>query len=76
MSLDEARIVETKLDILIQDFQRHRESQDIFNRDMNTRTVGDASVQQKILTTLKWHSVIGAGIIASLGALWLKFMGL
>ena len=71
----EHRILETKLDILIKDFQRFRTNQEQVNKDIATHANEEDAVQAKILTTLKWHSVIGSGMLVSLGVLWLKVMG-
>ena len=55
----ENAIVETKLNILIEDFQRFRKEQGEVNKNMATHSEEENGVQAKILTTLRWHTVIG-----------------
>lgn len=69
------RVLETKLDILIKDFQRFRDQQENVNKELAVHSLEEDKVQAKILATLKWHSVIGGGIVLSLGTLWLKVLG-
>ena len=69
------RVLETKLDILIKDFQRFRDTQETINKELGIHSLEEDKVQAKILATLKWHSVIGGGIVLSLGTLWLKVIG-
>ena len=64
------------MDILIKDFQRHRDNQELFNKEVLKHSTGEDKVQEKILTTLKWHTVIGTGMVASIAALWLRVAGI
>jgi len=56
-------ILETKLDILIQDFQRFRKDQILVNKETKQHASEENEVQAKILTTLNWHTVIGSFMI-------------
>ncbi len=56
----EEAIIETKLGILIGDFQRFREEQRKVNKESREHSSSEDRVQAKILTTLKWHTVIGS----------------
>lgn len=69
--MEEIRVIETKLDILIKDFQRFRDAQGIVNDALKEHSSEENSVQSKILTTLRWHSIIGAGVVSALGYLYL-----
>ena len=70
------RVLETKLDILIKDFQRFRDQQEKVNKELAAHSLEEDKMQARILATLKWHSVIGGGIVLSLGTLWLKVLGI
>lgn len=62
-------ILETKLDILIVDFQRFRVDQEKVNNRISDHSVSEAKVQASILTTQRWHTVIGTfmmGVLAYL----------
>lgn len=69
--MEEIRVIETKLDILIKDFQRFRDAQGKVNEALKEHSSEENSVQSKILTTLRWHSIIGAGVVSALGYLYL-----
>ncbi len=56
----EEAIIETKLGILIGDFQRFRDEQRKVNDELKRHSSEENGVQAKILTTLKWHTVIGS----------------
>jgi hypothetical protein len=63
------------MDILIKDFQRFRKSQELVNKEITLHSTEEDKVQARILTTLRWHSVIGGGIVVSMGTLWAKVLG-
>ncbi len=69
------RVLETKLDILIKDFQRFRDHQEGVNKDLAKHSLEEDKVQARILATLKWHSVIGGAVVLSVATLWLKVLG-
>lgn len=71
MGKKEVRVMETKLDILIMDFQRFRETQARVNEVLKDHSSEENAVQAKILTTLRWHSIIGAGLVSAMGYLYL-----
>lgn len=56
----EAAVLDTKLEILIGDFQDFRREQRKVNKELTTHGSSETEVQAKILTTLKWHTVIGS----------------
>ena len=56
----------TKVDILIGDFQRFREEQRYVNRELTDHGNDETEVQAKILTTLKWHTVIGSFMMGTI----------
>ena len=63
----EEGIIETKLDILIQDFQRSREEQLKVNKENKDHASKEDAVQSRILTTLRWHTAIGSFMILVIG---------
>ncbi len=63
----EDAIVATKLDILIKDFQRFREEQNTHNESRRVHAESEDKVQASILTTQKWHTVIGTFMMGILG---------
>jgi uncharacterized membrane protein len=69
MSEKEIAVIETKLDILIKDFQRFREKQDSINEGIVRHSSEESEVQAKILTTQKWHSTIGGFMMMAI--VWL-----
>ena len=71
----ELGIIETKLNILITDFQRFREEQLDVNKDTKEHSSKEDEVQAKILTTLRWHTVIGAVYGAALALIVLGRVG-
>lgn len=72
MSGTEVKVLETKLDILIKDFQRFREGQDKVNKELGDHSSEENAVQSKILTTLRWHSIIGTGMATAIGYLFIN----
>jgi len=56
----EEAVIETKLNILITDFQRFRDEQRDVNKELTEHGSDETQVQAKILTTLKWHTIIGS----------------
>ena len=62
-------VLETKLDILIVDFQRFREEQEKVNLKLSDHSREETGVQASILTTQKWHTVIGTFMMGVLGYL-------
>ena len=71
----ELGIIETKLDILIVDFQRFRKEQLLVNKETKEHAGDEDEVQAKILTTLKWHTVIGAVYGATIALIVLGRVG-
>ena len=69
MGEKEQAIIETKLDILITDFQRFREKQDSINDGIVRHSSSETEVQAKILTTQKWHTTIGGFMMMAI--VWL-----
>ena len=69
-------VIETKLDILIKDFQRFRDSQESVNKELSRHSSDETEVQAKILTTLKWHTAIGGAMATAIGATWIKVLNL
>lgn len=62
----EEAVIETKLGILILDFQRFRDEM-IKHSTQETVVQADITkVQAEILTTLKWHRVIGSFMMVTL----------
>lgn len=53
-------IITTKLDILIKDFQRFRDEQVKENRKRIEHSAVEDKVQASIVTTLKWHTIVGS----------------
>ncbi len=51
--------IETKLDILIADFQSFKIAQTKHNEARRAHAQSEDIVQASILTTQKWHTVIG-----------------
>ena len=62
-------IIETKLDILIEDFQSFKRAQLIYNEERRTHGAEEDVVQAKILTTQKWHTTIGGFMMIAI--VWL-----
>jgi hypothetical protein len=62
----EEAIIETKLGILIGDFQRFRDEQRLVNKETRIHAEDETSVQAKILSTLKWHTVIGSFMMGTI----------
>lgn len=62
----EEGIIETKLDILISDFQRHRDDQVVVNKEVRQHSSDEDEVQAQILTTLTWHKRIGSFMMVTL----------
>ena len=71
----ELGVIETKLDILITDFQRSRKEQALVNKETKEHSSKEDEVQAKILTTLKWHTVIGGVYGAALALILLGGAG-
>ena len=69
-------VIAERLDLLIADFQRFRNYQEEENKDRREHSNEEDKVQARILTELKWHRAIGASIVASLGATWIKILSL
>ena len=65
----------TKVDILIGDFQRFREEQRYVNRELTDHGNDETEVQAKILTTLKWHTVIGSFMMGTIMYLLYRQLG-
>ena len=59
-------VIATKLDILIEDFQEFKKEQKIHNLARMLHATDEDVVQAKILTTQKWHTVIGSFMIGVL----------
>ena len=73
----ESAIVETKLGILIGDFQRYREDQKKTNKELLSHAIDRETELATLNTTMKWHTIIGAFIMASVAELvWLHVKGL
>ena len=64
-----------KLDILIADFQRFRKEQMTVNKERSRHSTDEDKVQTRILTTLKWHTVIGSAMASAIGAIAWKVIG-
>lgn len=62
----ELGVIETKLDILITDFQRFRKEQLSVNKETKEHSSKEDEVQAEILTTLKWHTAIGSFMMATI----------
>lgn len=62
----EEAILQTKLDILIEDFQKYKEEQREVNKMLTKHSGDESQVQARILTTLKWHTVIGSFMMATI----------
>ncbi len=69
MGEKEVAVIETKVDILITDFQRFREKQDAINDGIVRHSSNETEVQAKILTTQKWHTTIGGFMMMAI--VWL-----
>jgi hypothetical protein len=76
MGKKKSRLLETKMDILITDFQRFRDSQEQVNKELSRHSSEEDAVQMKILTTLKWHTVIGTGMVTAIGGIAIKVLGM
>lgn len=59
-------IIETKLDILIADFQAFKLAQTKHNESRRQHADNEDIVQAQILTTQKWHTKIGAFMMTAL----------
>ena len=59
-------IIETKLEILITDFQGFRKEQRTVNKEITKHGSDETEVQAQILTTLKWHTVIGSFMMGTI----------
>lgn len=68
MSADELAIVSTKLDILIDDFQRLKKEQGRKLEEIFNHNVSEDKAQSRIQETIQWHSVIGGALITVLTA--------
>ena len=66
MGVEEIKVLETKLEILIKDFQRFRDEQRDVNKELTSHGTSETEVQAKILTTLKWHTVIGSFMMGTI----------
>lgn len=66
MSNESVDVISTKLDILISDFQRFRDSQEDINKELLEHSKAEDKVQASIQTTQKWHTVIGSFIVGVL----------
>lgn len=71
----EEAVLETKLDILIIDFQRFREEQSKHNIARSKHAASEDKVQASILTTQKWHTVIGSSMVLVLAYLVTQHIG-
>jgi len=60
MGSNEETVIGTKVSILVQDFQRFRKEQRDVNNALNEHADEENKVQAEILTTLKWHTIIGS----------------
>ncbi len=69
-------VIETKLDILIEDFKRFRSDQSGVNKELSRHSMDETEVQAKILTTLKWHTLVGSAMATAIGATWVKILSL
>lgn len=69
-------ILETKLDILIEDFQKARELQSKEIVDMNKRLRQDETNLEVLSNTVTWHTVIGGFLFGILMTIAYKdFLG-
>lgn len=75
MSETGVKVLETKLDILIEDFQRFRTGQEKVNHALDVHLTDDSEIQAKLLTTLKWHSVIGTSMASAIGYIFISQLG-
>ena len=73
---EKENILEVKLNILIDDFKRFRDEQAQANKDLSRHSRDETEVQAKILTTLKWHTVIGSAMATAIGATWIKILNM
>ena len=71
---EKENILEVKMDILIDDFKRFRNDQADVNKELSRHSRDETEVQAKILTTLKWHTVIGSAMALAIGSAWLKIV--
>ena len=69
------RVLEAKLDILIDDFQRFKKGQELVNKELSDDFSEEKTDMAKILTTLRWHSTIGAGMATVIGYMFINTMG-
>jgi len=68
-------VIETKLEILISDFQSFRKEQRTVNKELTAHGSDETEVQAKILTTLKWHTVIGSFMMGTIMYLLYNTLG-
>ena len=68
-------VVETKLGILIEDFKRFRGEQRVVNHELTKHSGEESKVQEKILTTVKWHTIIGSFMMGVIMYLVYKVQG-
>ena len=61
----EIHVINTKLDLLIQDFKRFRECTEIELKEITKHNQHEDMVQMDIQSRVKWHSTIGSFVILS-----------
>ena len=66
MGSNEETVIGTKVSILVQDFQRFRKEQREVNKSLGEHSEEESKVQAEILTTLKWHTIIGSFMVGVL----------
>lgn len=59
-------VLEAKLDILIEDFQRFRDDQEKMNKEIQNHSSEENAVQAAIKSTQEWHTLIGGFILSVL----------
>lgn len=74
--MEDNRVLETKLDILISDFQRFKNEQHEVNKEMAMHANKENSGMARIITTLKWHTVIGTSMATAICGITLKLMSM
>ena len=62
----EVVVLQTKLEILIDDFRDFRKEQRSVNKELTDHGSDESEVQAEILTTLKWHTVIGSFMMGTI----------
>lgn len=75
MSDQQVAVMDTKLEILIKDFQRFRDDQHLVNKELMKHGNEENEVQAKILTTQKWHTVIGSFMMGAISYLMYSHIG-